>query len=612
MSKWLNTSGEMTVNVTASAKYSTNDPLIDTKTIEVTQDLNIESPTNKRESGYKGEFAITGVTINNKPSTIKVGEEVVLIGTVIPAYWLQDNLVSFRSSNPDVASVSWGVLKGNSDGTAVITATAIGTTYTDSFTVTVQSVADGGYKASEIYYAPEPIADDSTTVTNWLVDQINYVSENGYKKLVLPNKTLTVSPVPILGNVSEATAEEHLCIFIPSDLCIDLNGCTIQMEASGWSTYSGQSVGIYNGYSFFVFDKNCKNSGFINGTLSGEVDQLSSITSGNEQVCMVAFRNCEGCYLEDVEVCNSPGFNITSTIYAPGGIGNATYIKDYNLEEGGYADNGDKREETLAYRTIEPMQWTSPDLLTEYPYYMIGSVWGTVGEFIDTTLYDIIWYKSNGDVLGIDRNNMLYYPYKAPTDAEKYNIVLHQDYLPTTGFSSYCFAPVFLHGQPRGCWIKNCNIHNNTSTGIAMVGGINWLVEGCTFKDNGFRDPSSHIDMEDHGDCMFGHIYRNNTFSGTGYFYPLYGRQFAIHNNDINSYCRSIRVYGMRVYNNIFHRSDVGFSYGGDCVFAQNITEGISSSARNKNTDAYPGYYAMYIYDNLKSDGTVIEDKIDQ
>lgn len=568
--------GEITLKSVGTFKENT--PVTSTQKVKITQDLEITPPASKRS----GESAPTGIKIVNPIDQIEIGKEYVLIAYVIPEYFLWDNLVKFTSDNPDVASVAFGVLKANSVGSCTITATALGTNFTDSFLVTVKENEEITYSDNEIYSMSEPGALDAESVTNWIISEFETAKSGNYKKILFPkSKTYDITP-----EISETGIR---VISIPSDICVDLNGCTLNIQVSKWSTSGG--------YKFFCFD-NCENSSIINGKIVGERYLLEDQSSGNEQCCAIQFYNASKCGLENLEICNSPGFNIGTSRTCPDGVGSAAYVKDFNIESGGYDDFGNAREENFAWRTKTAI-WFEKDPTLKY--YQMGTVWRTGGRVIDAGLYDILWYKEDGSLLRIDRNQMKFYSYPIPENAKSFNLVFHQKGQP--GYTDYDYSVIFVYpiSEPRDCYIKNCIIHDNYSTGVAMCGGQRWTIENNQFYNNGVRDPCSDVDYEDGWESMIGDIWRYNTFEGLGYgFTMIAGYHIAIHNNYFHSYFRTNRVSGLRIYHNKFvkHRSGLALSYGGDCVFSQNdMTEDDYSTSKRDNTEPYVGDYDFHIID---------------
>lgn len=537
-------------SLTLSGKYK-NMPAIDkTKTFTVSQHLNVATPSTKRS----GESAPTGVVIINKLATITKGEEYVLIAIVKPAYYMWDNIVTFESSNPDIASVAFGVLKANGTGSCTITAKVPGTSFSDSFSLKVTAATETTISESEIYKASNPTSlTDATVVTNWLKSTLETASSGGYKKVLLPAN----QEYPVTPNVSETGVG---VIKIPSNMVLDLNGSEIQIQKNNFTS---------TGYKFFMFD-GCKNSSIRNGKIKGEIDQLESLTSGNEHCCSIQFKDATECGLENLHVYNSPGFNILTTRSSPDGVGGAAMVKDFNIEAGGYDSSGNKVDSAFSWRSKNPFWFEKEPAIQKY---QLGSVWGYAGRIIDAELYDILWYDASGKLLEADFDRLKYYSYPIPAGAKKFNVVFHQKSQPK--YTSYDYSIIFLYpiSEPYKCYIRNCEIHHNCSTGIAMCGGQHWLIEGCRFYNNGYRDPLADVDYEDGWESMIGDIWRNNNFVGYGYGITLIaGYHIAFHNNYMNVWLRTNRCTGLRLYHNVFkkHRSGLSLNCNGDCVFSQN------------------------------------------
>lgn len=623
----VSTNKEGDVALKTSATYGTAAPVSAIQKIKVTQDLNIKSITHNRANTYDGAYVPTGVVINNPISTIEMGDEWVLLAHVLPAFLFEDNLVSFKSSNPDVCSVTFGVLKANSLGTATITATAVGTNFTDSFTVSVKAKQHVSYTDEQIYKPKAPNADDTTTVTNWLLDGIKYASANGYKKMLLPDgaATYNISPEAVLGNdTTKGDSINRVCCYFPSNLCLDLNGCTLAIQKSVWSTFTISGSTVQGGYMLFVFGSRgtpagtgyrCVNSSIVNGKIMGEVYQLETKTSGTEGIVYVHLANCENCGLENVEMCNCPGFNIATqcTWVTSDNVGlGCTMMGDF-LEAGGINDDGTDRDEAMTWRTkttgygkgtnngISVAQWD----LSMSPYYMFGSVWGYAGDFCKATLYDIVWFDKDNKVIQTARNQCVYYPYRLPDGADHFRFAAHvKDQPKGGGIEGVYWGCIFHVSFAYKCYIRNCYIHDNCSTGIAWCGGAHNVVEGCTFYNNGFRDPSSHIDFEDNGDTTAGGILRNCTFK-TGIYGCLIfviARNVAVHDNIINCKTYGGRVYGLRFWGNWFGGQSMSLGYAGDCIFAYNATNSgfYKPEKRNSLSSKTPGYYNFYEFDNIK------------
>ena len=83
---------------------------------------------------------VTGISLNKTSATIKPNATLTLTATVTPSD-ATDKTVTWSSSNPNVASVSNGIVTGHKEGTAVITAEAGSKSATCTVTVSATGVA---------------------------------------------------------------------------------------------------------------------------------------------------------------------------------------------------------------------------------------------------------------------------------------------------------------------------------------------------------------------------------------------------------------------------------------------------------------------------------------
>ena len=83
---------------------------------------------------------VTGISLNKTSATIKPNATLTLTATVTPSD-ATDKTVTWSSSNPNIASVSNGIVTGHKEGTAVITAEAGSKSATCTVTVSATGVA---------------------------------------------------------------------------------------------------------------------------------------------------------------------------------------------------------------------------------------------------------------------------------------------------------------------------------------------------------------------------------------------------------------------------------------------------------------------------------------
>ena len=115
------------------------------------------------------------------------------------------------------------------------------------------------------------------------------------------------------------------------------------------------------------------------------------------------------------------------------------------------------------------------------------------------------------------------------------------------------------------------------------------LVEYCTFKNNGYRDPASHLDWEDGRQHNKGHILRYNTFEGGGAVTAVGADGLAIHNNVFTDVPLNIgsEVQNSRIWLNQFigSKAKCTITPKTDEVFSQNYGYDGASYTLNTMTD---------------------------
>ena len=94
---------------------------------------------------------VTGVKLDKTSASLKVGESLALIATVIPDDATNKN-VSWSSSNSKVATVINGVVKAVADGKATITVTTEDGGYTSTCEVTVTTPAPAPASDNTLLY----------------------------------------------------------------------------------------------------------------------------------------------------------------------------------------------------------------------------------------------------------------------------------------------------------------------------------------------------------------------------------------------------------------------------------------------------------------------------
>lgn len=180
--------------------------------------------------------------------------------------------------------------------------------------------------------------------------------------------------------------------------------------------------------------------------------------------------------------------------------------------------------------------------------WVVGEFQGYQNAYMRSRLYDICFYDNNKQFLFRKRNCYTYQRYEFPSSvAPKYcKIAFFQTDEPT-GYDGdyYSFTMIVDRYSPKDVYFTNCIFKNAVSTGLSPQGGEHVVVDRCTFIDNGYQDPYSHIDWEDGRQSAQGCIVKNCVFRREQ-LASAYNCQV------INGYCRNVTLH-----DNIFYRSTV-------------------------------------------------------
>lgn len=534
---------------------------------------------------------VEGIKIVNPIQKLEIGEIYPVTALLYPLTYKDDNLVHIKSSDESICSVTYGVLFPIKAGVCTISATDISTnTFIDSFELTVANPVTNNILDSEIYNVVLPCITDNGILhidgtnaietTNAIKDLLNYAHNKNYKKIIFPCGEYHLYPTDFIN------------IYIPSDLIIDFSSSVLQIEESDRT--NGLDTAVYDtrGYTMFTFDKGIKNSKIINAKIYGE--QLITTKTDTSYMCKcVTFGYSENCGLENCEISRSPGFNISfqNNTIAYGGWFNAD-----RLEEGNIDDEGNNIKQTNCWRTN---QYEDLGDVSKYNEFVFGNSNDYLGYNISSRLYDIFFFDKEYNLLEVQRKNHQYYQYSIPQNAKYVKIVIFQENKPNNVGDFAVAGAVMVINQPYKCYIKNCIIEDNYSTGIAVVGGRRIIIEGSEFRRNKGRDPSCDIDWEDGWDMMNGHICRNNIFESYAGVIVNAGMNLVYYGNlfkENSWFAFRGLTQNCRIFNNLFYNLGVELTGQTDEVFANNCLVYRNYSIKDKlHSD---GNYSIRCIDN--------------
>lgn len=550
----------------------------DSMTVKVVEELEGVEISSKRETEP------TEITVINPPGALNIGDTWVLIAYLLPYEPKNDNLIVFTTDDPAVCSVEYGVLNANGKGSCTITAKGIGTEIETSFTVTVKEKIQEVATQSNTYYIPLPCItdngyinpnnDDAVETTHAIIDMMAWAKEKGYRKLVFPKGEYLVTP-----EISDSPRDG--IIRMPDNMIVDFSGSIINVKPT--------DIAKDTGYVMFKFDGNIHNTILRNADIRG--DRYTNTTEAlNEQCCNVFIGGAIECGIEDCSIGNSGGFNVGFGRSAINNVADSVGVYQDNIEAGTFDDEGNKDNVNISgnWRTINKINITPL-----HGYFELGTVWGYAGYQITGRLYDIMIYNEAEELLEVKRNCRVFYRYDLPDGYYYANVVLHQEAQPTGSLDVGGIYRLYSLYEPYKCFMKNCKIHDNYSTGIAACGGKHWTLDGLIFENNGVRDPACHVDYEDGWESMFGDVWKNCYFDNVrgGGIILVSGNSATFVNNEIKcKFDPRVRSENWRVFHNILHTSITG-NCQTDTVVAQNI---LLNGATVTDGDHYHGEETQY------------------
>lgn len=501
--------------------------------------------------------AVTGIEIARFPQSIEVGEEYAVQAYLTspitsehpyPYGYPDENLVVWESSNPSVCRVKNGVLFGESVGNATITASDLNRTVSESFLVSVTAKSELVYTDSDVLVIDETDYDWTSAESTTLAIQsiLASASSGGKKKVVFPNRQYSVSP-------------DYGKFLVPSRMIVDFSGSTIQVVENSKTA---------SGYNLFVF-QNTEYSTLCNATILGERD-----LSGNGAASTIV-RFVGANYRSGIENCTlgkapwglvGTGFKLVSA-QSPN-PGNDNILRLAYVEAGGIDDSGVDKEEDFAFRSKGYL-----NIRTVTDKFGFGSTDGYQQYYISARMYDIFFYDTNKSFISSLKNCVQYYLYDKPVGAMYARVVFRQASAPTTGFEGARLASVFSVEQPINCFVRNCHFFEANDCAISPQGGEGFVIENCTFDNNGFSDPAAHIDWEDGRHFIKGHVLKDCSFTRGGKVRVAGAADsLVIHGNSFGvELTVGSEAKNSRIWLNNFIGAKATISTKTDMVFSQNF-----------------------------------------
>lgn len=489
------------------------------------------------------------IEIINPVDTLRVGDERVLYAVGINNTGLRydityQNFIKFESSNPEIASVEFGVVTANKEGACEIIASNIDGSVTQSMPLTVtpaivESIAEGQiYRVDDHKFGIYNNGTHSVETTAGIAEALNYASEQGYRKIVFNGGEYLMNA----DYLPNATTIE-----IPSGLIVDFNGATIRIEKGEKSL---------SGYTLFAMT-NCVDSQLLNATFFGENYDSESLLRKESNRTLTIRENCRDILVENCRFAWAMGFNVSLSFSRWPMLP----LKLANIEAGGINDLGANITADYTFRSINYI-----DVSSLVDSWCVGNFQGYQTPYMRSRLYDIFFFDSNHSLLFSKRNCYVYEKYYFPDGVKPMycKMAFFQEEAPTSADPDYGGVVHIVNiNKPERVTFRNCTFDHAISTGLSPQGGNNVVIENCYFEDNGYQDPYSHIDWEDGRQNSNSHIVKNTTFVATGSWGANacqiingYSRNIVLKDNLIKG--GMLRTLDESVYPRIFHNSILG------------------------------------------------------
>lgn len=446
----------------------------------------------------------------------------------------------YTSSNNSICTVKNGVIYGVGEGICTITVHSLDGV-TKSFDVTVANETPDIVETININIDDYDFSTAESTTLSFISIFCNY-TDGKMRKIVIPKGTYYISPV-------------YGTIKVPTHTIVDFSNSIIQIL---------ESTMTQSGYKMFLFSDNISFSSIENVTINGERYLISG--TGAESCISVSFSGGSyKCGLKNCNINNSVGFNIMTEYRAkwnyPITLSGITY--------GSIDNNGNEINESYTYRS------NYTNVLTLESPFGIGNMQGYQGySYLSARIIDVYFYDENKNYISCIKDCVQYYcEYTKPNNAVYARVVFKYNSAPTSCDPDFGSIAHFYHLKyPDRCYIESCYFKNNYSTAIAPEGGYNLFINNCTFKNNGYRDPSSHIDWEDGRLHNKGHIVKDCYFEGGGQVVATGADGLTMFDNVFKNTRFSIgnEVQNQRLWLNQFLNTRISLYTKTDWVYSQN------------------------------------------
>lgn len=331
---------------------------------------------------------------------------------------------------------------------------------------------------------------------------IRWASENGYRKVVLPEGRYRIS--------------ETNTVLMASNVTLDMNGATFKLNPNALDK------------TMMLEFIDCYDAHVVNGTFEGDLLEHDFDTAPNNSEWVHALKISQGseyCTVENLMVTNVTGYgtgtNHRHTYDRMAAIGDKFVPGDID-EEG--------NEIPSEVRTTNSNYIDIARFLESYGFIQLGVYLGYQGNPAQHWVYKAHFYdEAQRYIESIE--GYLYRRLYPPATARYARFTLYSTAQPTT----LC---VYNFRSPYNCVFRNVKHVDVRCVGMAPCGLNNMLVEGCTFNNCGMKSAKCAFDAEDGWDLMQDFFFRNNVFETNPHneFLTCAGHNFVMEHNVMKSY----------------------------------------------------------------------------
>lgn len=389
------------------------------------------------------------------------------------------------------------------------------------------------------------ISNDGTNpveTTKGLTEMLNWASEKGYRKVILPKGTYLL--------------DEKATVRMATRLTLDMNGSTFKLNPNALAKAL-----------MFEF-VNCFDSHVENGTFEGDLKEhdFKNAPQNSEWVNAIEMgQDTNYCTLRNVKVLDVTGYGTTTSI---GGQGIRRYSLDQVRSVGKFVAGDIDTAGNLSPSDLRSTTEKAIDIsafVNSMGFFQFGPYLGYQGNPAGNWVYKASFYGADGAFLETIEGFM-YRRIYPPKEARTVRFTIFSRH-----FLEAATQPeltVFNFRAPYNCAFLNVRHENVRCVGMVPSGFNNLLVEGCEFVNCGSSSAKCAFDAEDGWDLMQDLTFRKNVFgkNPNNEFLTCAGHNFVMEDNIMKVYMwdrtRSAVFRNNKIKSAVYvvaHRSRSGF-----------------------------------------------------